>query len=236
MAAVQQTNTTTAKSCHCFGCGREGFKRRDLDKGFLCGHCRSTGVSGYKGLTKNRGLQSGTPAYWKKTKGQLNVITDDELNVITDERPPAASTRSGTRHTIEHYDEARAEFVVAYDGPALQERLGGTLKEWKADARKSALSSDQKLLLLTLGEHADWDGPTEGGNVFPSVSTLARMLAWPETRVRRTIGSVRGSWVTVCEVEDWRARARGVVRLSNRYILRWPDGRRLSAYDKRTVA
>ena len=215
---------------YCNNCRRSVAHKRDLDERWLCVECRVLpGVRGYQDPNK-RGLQSGSLAYWEATKGQLTVVGDDEPVA----RAPAAPSHQ-RRVTVERIDEVSGEITVEFDGPEPPEQLGGTLKSWRKDVFAAKQSSDRKVLCLALAEWAQWSGPTEGGNVFPSVSEVAKKLGWARTRVHRTIQEVRGAWITVVEVEAVNEKTGDIIRLSNHYTLRWPDGRRLSGYDKRTA-
>jgi hypothetical protein len=218
MASTTQKRSTRSGT-YCNHC-REAFPLRDLDQHFLCATCRTIpGVKGYRDPNK-RGLDTGTPAYWEATKHQLNIVTDD----APASTPPVDPAPAEKRIKRETWDEGRGAFVVTYPDP---EPPGGTLAQWRHDVFAADLTSDTKLLLLALAESADWSGPTEGGNCFPSLSTLKARLNWTTWRVRKELERAT-DWVQVSEVA--RVTPRGTfVRTSNLYQLRWPDGRHLPA-------
>jgi len=210
MASATQTKVRSRLFCN--HCNKSADKRSDLDARLLCAQCRTIpGVRGYRDPSK-RGLEGGSPEYLKHNPIR-NVITDDGV-------------AAGRVEMVARWDAATGNVTVVPKAPAI---IGGTLKQWRLDAfRADALNSDAKLLLIKLADHADYDTePTPGGNCFPSVSTLAKELGWPETRVRRTIDEVCHAWLLIAEVE--RVVGDGTfVRTSNQYLLRWPDGRQLS--------
>lgn len=152
--------------CHCFHCGRDGFKRSDLTSNshksgaFLCPDCRDQpGVEGQK-LARFAGLRGGSPEYWARTRGQLNIVSDDE------EVPqkPKASRKPRAR-----------ESAAATEPLAL-------FRQWRADVFADAdLEPEAKLYLLALAYHADH---TTGANCFPSRETIAETLGWSGEKVR----------------------------------------------------
>src|SRR5213075_3287348 len=69
-------SVTSKNSCFCHHCKKDGFNRRDLNRWFLCKECAEMpGVQGYHKVSE-RGLDSGAPDYWNKTRSQLHVVDD----------------------------------------------------------------------------------------------------------------------------------------------------------------
>lgn len=214
----RSTKGTFCNHCH------TPTPRRDLDEHFLCAACRQLpGVTGYRDPNR-RGLDAGTPDYWERTRDQLHVITDEES-------APVSATKSlakAKQVVCEVWDPVRQDFVQTDPEP---EPPSGTLREWRRDVFAApGLESDVKLILLALGEAADWSGDTEGGNAFPSQRTLARRLGWTMWRVQTRLQRA-GLWVRVWAVEVPTGDT--FVRTSNLYQLRWPDGRQMPRTDEK---
>lgn len=178
------TNTAPPKNCTCNNC-HEPFARRALDSHFLCATCRTIpGVKGYRDPTK-RGLESGSPAYWDGTLGQLRMVTD-------------AGLVDGHGRLIESYATNGAERVDPTNASApLQEPANGVPTEskhtesapanefakWRAAVYSSPrLDDDVRLLLIRQADQADF---LTGGNCFERQTTLAAALGVTVYEIRR---------------------------------------------------
>lgn len=95
-ARTKSTSTRSPRRGYfCNHCKKDGLLRSELSGAWLCAKCDQLGgIRGHMGklsqATKDRSAE-----YWEETKGQLNVIVDDEggerFNVIVDDGPEAAA-------------------------------------------------------------------------------------------------------------------------------------------------
>lgn len=181
-ASAVPTNTTPRKTCTCNNCD-EPFARRELDSCFLCATCRTIpGVSGYRDPSK-RGIQTGSPAYWERTKNQLNIVRDDEPIPTS----PAASRSSDVEQSRKP-DEDRTSDTG--DRPA---RRLSEVEKWLEDVFRAPIESDVKVYLLRLQKCADYGTAV---NIFPGRDAIAAALGWSTKKVRNVEAqAIKAGWI-----------------------------------------
>jgi hypothetical protein len=207
--ATDQSNTKTRRSLYCNHCKQPAARRSDLNDRLLCATCATIpGVPGYwnpskRGLDPRYGTNLNGDAYWRANEEALRrSIVSDEPNEPAG-ATPAPSQSSGTPAPRQRKPQT-----------ATQARF----KAWTHDVSAAHnLSGDAKNLARVIGDRADF---RTGDNAWPALATLATNTGGTVKRVKRLVRElVTAGWV---EVVHRRLKGR---HTSNRYALRWPDGR-----------
>jgi hypothetical protein len=230
------SDSTTApvrNSCHCYHCGKDGFKRKDLTGiehpygAFLCPECAAMpGVTGQR-LAKYAGLRSpGNKEYWARTP--LNIVTDTDQTPTASIGPePSPSPSAGEKSSPADYvwdknahllnivtdEETPEDFIGDTSVPAQESKKKPTaapppesagVGQWRTDVfADEKLSAEVKLYLLALEEYAD---RKTGANCYPGRDTIATKLGWTDQKVRWQESKARkAGWIATHPLRSgWR--------------------------------